>query len=78
MKSVKIGAVTAPASRIIRARLLQMSKAKKQGTTSLADLARQMGVTPARVSQIKSQMEAEGISFAGYNVNLHRGRPVTN
>ena len=62
----------------IRARLIQMSHNKKQGTQSFADLARSLGVTPALVSQVRASLRNEGIEIANYDVNKHRGRPVAS
>lgn len=78
MKETKMGAITKKSATLaIKARLEMISKAKKQGKASLSDIARQYGVTPALVSQIKSAMLKEGYTFDSYDVNAHRGRPVS-
>jgi len=79
MKATKMGAITKKsASAAIKCRLEMMAKAKKQGEASLSDIARQYGVTPALVSQIKASMMKNGITFNNYDVNKHRGRPVVS
>jgi len=60
----------------IEARLLKMSENTKQGKISFADIAKALNVTPALVSQVKKRLETTGVKFV-YDVNKHRGRPVT-
>jgi len=78
-KVTKMGAITKKsASAAIKCRLEIMAKAKRQGDASLSDIARQYGVTPALVCQIRAKMIKDGTTFENYDVNKHRGRPVAN
>lgn len=79
MKASNIGAIhTKSATNLIDIRLRQIAKAVRQGNTSMSGLARQLGVTPALVSQRKRWlMDNEGLIFGSYDVNKFRGRPVT-
>lgn len=74
MTEAKVGAIKFRSkTAAVTARLKAIAKSKNP-KHSLSEIAEELGVTPALVSQIKKKLMADGLEIK-YDINQHRGRP---